>query len=608
MAQDYNNIPAGLRLSTQIPLDVKSYIADQATLAYLGTANNLAYTYVDGMIIYCIAEKTKFVWRKVETGEENTGLVPLDFTYPANSITFGIDYSNKKYNFFPVPGGVSVLNDLNDVTIASLANNNLLAYDSATTQWKNKTYASLGLQTIITNPVTGYGTTNKIPKYLNALGALVDSKLTDDGTIINSDLPIDITSPSPSYYSPLGVELLTVSTNTGWTLNAGWSGNVTSGFTHASGGGVNTLTNSITFTNNVFYQVTLTISCATTLTGSISASFAGASLFANSIGTVKLGPKAVGSSTLVITPTDSFNGTVIVSVKQITNTLPLNRLMNPSGIDTTSRFETRSYTGDLRSLFVGVDAGRKATTGDFNTFLGYTAGANATTANNSTFVGYGAGRDNVIGVHNTFVGNGAGLTSTSSYNTVLGSLAGYGLTNALNNTLIGFNSGGSITSGTGHTFIGYNSGGNMLTDAYNTFMGTFSGGNLNSGSANVFLGYETGRYIADGTTSLSVANNSVIIGASSKALANSQTNQIVIGYQTTGLGSDSTVIGNTSTSVARIYGKLDIPASTALRSQIKLNLGVAVSSPVDGDIWLESNSSTGLKIKLGGVIYRVSLV
>jgi hypothetical protein len=39
------------------------------------------------------------------------------------------------------------LNELHDVKIASKANNNLLAYDSATNLWKNKTYSALGLLT-----------------------------------------------------------------------------------------------------------------------------------------------------------------------------------------------------------------------------------------------------------------------------------------------------------------------------------------------------------------------------------------------------------------------------------------------------------------------------
>ncbi len=39
------------------------------------------------------------------------------------------------------------LNEIHDVAIGTLANNNLLAYESATSLWKNKTYAELGLLT-----------------------------------------------------------------------------------------------------------------------------------------------------------------------------------------------------------------------------------------------------------------------------------------------------------------------------------------------------------------------------------------------------------------------------------------------------------------------------
>jgi len=39
------------------------------------------------------------------------------------------------------------LNEIHDVAIGTLANNNLLAYESATSLWKNKTYSELGLAT-----------------------------------------------------------------------------------------------------------------------------------------------------------------------------------------------------------------------------------------------------------------------------------------------------------------------------------------------------------------------------------------------------------------------------------------------------------------------------
>ena len=100
---DYSNIPTGLKITSQIPLNVKEYVKDEATLAYLGINDNLAYTYHDQLEILCLEEKTIYRWREVQIGEENTGLVPLDFTYPSGlPLTFGIDYSNKVYNFFKV--------------------------------------------------------------------------------------------------------------------------------------------------------------------------------------------------------------------------------------------------------------------------------------------------------------------------------------------------------------------------------------------------------------------------------------------------------------------------------------------------------------------------
>jgi hypothetical protein len=52
------------------------------------------------------------------------------------------------------------LEELHNVAIAGLANNDLLAYDSATTLWKNKTYGTLGLLTSATAASTYYLQTN----------------------------------------------------------------------------------------------------------------------------------------------------------------------------------------------------------------------------------------------------------------------------------------------------------------------------------------------------------------------------------------------------------------------------------------------------------------
>ena len=98
---DYSNIPTGLKITSQIPLNSKEWVQNEATLAYLGVDDNLAFTYHDQIEIFCLEEKTLYIWREVQTGEENTGLIPLDFTYPNNlPEIYGIDYSNKTYNFF----------------------------------------------------------------------------------------------------------------------------------------------------------------------------------------------------------------------------------------------------------------------------------------------------------------------------------------------------------------------------------------------------------------------------------------------------------------------------------------------------------------------------
>ena len=95
------NIPAGLKINSQIPLNVKEFCKDEDTLAYLGVDDNLAFTYHDQLEILCLAEKSIYIWREVQVGEENIGLVPLDFIYPTGlSDAYGINYSGKKYNFF----------------------------------------------------------------------------------------------------------------------------------------------------------------------------------------------------------------------------------------------------------------------------------------------------------------------------------------------------------------------------------------------------------------------------------------------------------------------------------------------------------------------------
>ena len=117
------NIPTGLSVQTQIPLNTIKFIQNESLLSNLGQDNNLAFKYYNGLIIKCIDQNKFYKWREVQIGEENTGIVNIDFTYPFNHSAFGINYSNKKFNFFPY---YDEYNGLNLGTGASVFKNKLL--------------------------------------------------------------------------------------------------------------------------------------------------------------------------------------------------------------------------------------------------------------------------------------------------------------------------------------------------------------------------------------------------------------------------------------------------------------------------------------------------
>ena len=104
------NIPTGLNVQTQIPLDTVKFIQNESLLSNLGASNNLAFKYYDGLTIRCIDENTFYIWREVLSGEENTGLLSVDFTYPYNHSAFGINYSNKSFNFFKTKDDFEIVN------------------------------------------------------------------------------------------------------------------------------------------------------------------------------------------------------------------------------------------------------------------------------------------------------------------------------------------------------------------------------------------------------------------------------------------------------------------------------------------------------------------
>ena len=105
---DFNDIPTGLRVPSQIPLDIKEYFATLADMLDLGTNDNKAFTYYKGFRAYCVENDKIYIWKEA-IPELGPGLLPSNFTYPNGTECFGVDYSNKEYNFYAKPESLNIV-------------------------------------------------------------------------------------------------------------------------------------------------------------------------------------------------------------------------------------------------------------------------------------------------------------------------------------------------------------------------------------------------------------------------------------------------------------------------------------------------------------------
>lgn len=193
----------------------------------------------------------------------------------------------------------------------------------------------------------------------------------------------------------------------------------------------------------------------------------------------------------------------------------------------------------------------------------YSLDVNGKIAINGEQTIYNAGALNGNFVGTLYLGNGGGsLTSGAYYNMAMGKEALYSNTSGNTNVAIGVgamytNTTGEQNFGMGfHALYGNTSGQQNLgigtyalvantTGNYNVALGNVALFYNTIGSGNVSIGYDSGSFNKDWGT-LTTNNYSVFIGYDSKAYANGDTNEVVIGYNADGKGSNTVVIGNSS--------------------------------------------------------------
>jgi len=234
---------------------------------------------------------------------------------------------------------------------------------------------------------------------------------------------------------------------------------------------------------------------------------------------------------------------------------------------------------------------------DFN--YGYSG--STTTVGQNTFIGINAGNltmgEGVISPfqasYNVGVGASAFTSNTSgNYNTAVGASSLYSNTSGANNTAFGYSALTSNTSGNYNTAVGASSLYSNTSSDNNTALGYYALYNNKAGSNNVAVGIRAGNLVSAGSA-LTKPTNSIFLGAETKAQLDDQTNQIVIGVNAIGAGSNSVVLGNTSITKTLLRGDIGIGTSSPAT---KLHIYDASSGPIITLSGLDTNYR-GLVIK-----------
>ncbi|HQS24238.1 MAG TPA: hypothetical protein PLC18_12470, partial [Sediminibacterium sp.] len=254
---------------------------------------------------------------------------------------------------------------------------------------------------------------------------------------------------------------------------------------------------------------------------------------------------------------ENFSNSIIVGHKQ-TGTLSNASQNTVLGLEA-----FKSVTSATNNSVLGFNAMRSNLSGSNNVALGSHALLSNTTGSDNISVGYNAMLNNVSAIGNVAIGsNSLNSGTTGNYNVAVGHQSMVNNTTGDVNTALGYTSLYGNTTGRYNVALGVQALESNTTGNNNTAIGVGTLDRNTGGNENAILGAFAGRYIADGSTYNTSTSNSVLIGANIRVNGVGQSNQIVIGHNAIGNGSNTIQLGNTNITNVKTSGTITAGAVT----------------------------------------------
>jgi hypothetical protein len=179
-------------------------------------------------------------------------------------------------------------------------------------------------------------------------------------------------------------------------------------------------------------------------------------------------------------------------------------------------------------------------------------------------------------------GSGGNLSMTAEQVVCIGPSAGAAVTTTGYSVYLGYSAASNVVGAYGNNVIIGCIAARDATSIKNSVVSGYAAGIGMNGDYNTAIGVSAGRYYGAGTDQNVSATQCVYLGGLSRAYASGDTNEIVIGYNAIGAGSNTATLGNTSITSTVLRGAVsatsfDATAALTGASSTLTTAGVAKS-------------------------------